>query len=101
MMQHDLACYLAAREPPDDPQISPLCATDFAGQPRTHIHTAEFDPLRDEGHAYAGKLRAAGAEVQHTCHPGMVHLFYGLGRVVPYARAAHARIGAEVRAALG
>ena len=100
MMQQDLVFYLAGQAPPDDPQVSPLLAPGLAGQPPSLIHTAEFDPLRDEGQAYADRLRAAGCAVGYHCHPGMVHLFYGLGRVVPYARAALARIGAEVRGAL-
>ena len=79
---------------------SPLRAVDVAGLPRTLIHTAEFDPLRDEGRDYFERLRRAQAEVSYTCHPGMIHLFYGLGAVIPYARIAFEQIGAEIRAAL-
>ncbi len=100
MMRQELACYLGSHQMAEHPEVSPLRAAEVGGQPRTFIHTAEFDPLRDEGHAYAERLRAAGGEIHHTCHPGMVHLFYGLGQVVPYAREAHRRIGAEIRAAL-
>ncbi|MGH7690270.1 MAG: alpha/beta hydrolase fold domain-containing protein, partial [Gemmatimonadaceae bacterium] len=64
------------------------------------VHTAEFDPLRDEGRAYADLLTEAGVETGYTCHPGMIHLFYALGAVIPYARTAYDLIGAEVRAAL-
>ena len=45
-----------------DPRISPLRAVKFAGLPAAIIHTAEFDPMRDEGNAYAGKLVAAGVD---------------------------------------
>jgi acetyl esterase/lipase len=100
LMRQELACYLGTHRQVEHPEVSPLRASDIGRPPRTYIHTAEFDPLRDEGHAYAEKLRSAGGEIHHTCHPGMVHLFYGLGRVVPYAREAHRRIGAEIRAAL-
>jgi acetyl esterase len=83
-----------------DPRISPLRALDLEGQPRTSIHTAEFDPLRDEGQIYFERLSRARTEVSYTCHPGMIHLFYGLGAVIPYARTAFEKIGGEIRAAL-
>ncbi len=70
------------------------------GLPRTIIHTAQFDPLRDEGRDYGERLREAGVPVSTICHPGMIHLFYGLGKVIPYARTAMDRIGAGIREAL-
>jgi acetyl esterase/lipase len=85
---------------PSDPLVSPLRADDLTGMPRTLIHTAEFDPLRDEGRNYFERLSQAGNEVSYTCHPGMIHLFYGLGAVIPYARTAYEQIGGEIRAAL-
>jgi acetyl esterase len=97
-MARELACYLPARCDAAHPHVSPLRG-DLHGQPPAWIHTAEFDPLRDEGEAYAEKLRRAGVAVRHTCHRGMVHLFYGFGRAVPYARDAHRQIGADLRAA--
>jgi len=99
-LQHDLLHYLAADHNPADPRVSPLRATDLTRLPRTVIHTAEFDPLRDEAREYFERLRHAGVEVSYTCHPGMIHLFYGLGGVIPYATTAMARIGAELRDAL-
>jgi acetyl esterase/lipase len=99
-LDHDLENYLPAHADPKDPRVSPLLAPDLTGLPRTLIHTAEFDPLRDEGRAYFDRLSGAGNQVSYTCHPGMIHLFYGLGAVIPYARTAFAQIGAEIRAAL-
>ena len=99
-LDHDLLHYLPAAVQPDDPRVSPLLAPDLAGMPPTIIHTAEFDPLQDEGHDYFERLSQANIEVAYTCHPGMIHLFYGLGGVIPYARTAFKQIGAEVRAAL-
>ena len=68
---------------PDDPRVAPLRAEDFSGLPNTLIHTAEYDPLRDEGEIYARALRRAGRAVRHTMHTGLIHHFYGLGAVVP------------------
>jgi len=97
---HDLRHYLTPGTDPADPRVSPLRAGDLSGTPRTLVHTAEFDPLRDEGRAYADLLSEAGVEANYTCHPGMIHLFYALGAIIPYARTAYDLIGAEVRAAL-
>ena len=100
-LDHDLLHYAPPGTDPADPRISPLRADDVAGLPRTVIHTAEFDPLRDEALDYFERLTRAHAEVSYTCHPGMIHLFYGLGAVIPYARTALVEIGGQIRAALG
>jgi acetyl esterase/lipase len=100
MMARDLVHYA-----PDvaltDPRLSPLRAKRFADLPPAIIHTAACDPLADEGLAYAEALRAAGVTVSHTCHPGMVHHFYGLTGLVPAARRALDAITAEVGAMFG
>lgn len=83
-----------------DPRLSPLRASDFFGLPPAHIHTAEFDPLRDEGKAYAERLAASGVPVKYTCHAGMIHHFYALAEAIPYSRRAIASIGADLKAAL-
>jgi acetyl esterase/lipase len=99
-LDHDLKYYLPPGETPSNPRVSPLLAEELAGMPRTLMHTAEFDPLRDEGQNYFERLTLARNEVSYTCHPGMIHLFYGLGTVIPYARTAFEQIGGEIRAAL-
>jgi acetyl esterase len=99
-LDHDLKYYAPAGTDPSDPRISPLRAADLSGLPRTIIHTAEFDPLRDEALDYFNRLTHTGSAVSYTCHPGMIHLFYGLGGVIPYARTAYAQIGEDIRAAL-
>jgi len=96
-MARELACYLPAGQDAAHPHVSPLRVTDLRGQPPAYLHTAEFDPLRDEGAAYAERLRTAGVAVEHTCHGGMVHLFYGLGSVVPYAREMLRQAGVQIR----
>ena len=85
---------------PHDPRISPLRAADVSGLPPAHIHTAEFDPLLDEGKAYAERLKAAGVPVQYTCHLGMIHHFTGMADVIPYARTAVQAAGAAIKEAL-
>ncbi len=72
----------------DDPRLSPLRAPQFSGLPPAHIHTAEFDPLRDEGAAYAEQLRGAGVAARYTCHAGMIHYFYAMAGAIPAARLA-------------
>ncbi|HUX72899.1 MAG TPA: alpha/beta hydrolase [Steroidobacteraceae bacterium] len=97
-LQHDLLHYLPPGTDLADPRVSPLCAAQLRGVPPTIVHTAEFDPLRDEGRRYFERLTHVGAAVSYTCHPGMIHLFYGLGAVIPYARTAFDRIGTDIRA---
>jgi acetyl esterase/lipase len=99
-LDHDLEHYAPQGADPKDPRISPLLAEDLAGVPPTIMHTAEFDPLRDEGEDYFRRLGHTGSALAYTCHPGMIHLFYGLGAVIPYARTAFEKIGAQIRAAL-
>ena len=82
-LEADLADYLPEDAELADPRISPLRATKFAGLPAAIIHTAEFDPMRDEGNAYAAKLVAAGVAVEHICHDGMIHNFHAMGAVLP------------------
>ena len=83
-----------------DPRVSPLRAKSLVGLPAAHIHTAEFDPMRDEGEAYARALDAAGVAVRYTCHPGLIHHFYCMAGAIPRARAVLASVGAEIRDAL-
>ena len=99
-LDHDLEHYAPNGADPEDERISPLRAADLGGMPPTIVHTAEFDPLRDEGKDYYDRLRQTGSALTYTCHPGMIHLFYGLGAVIPYARTAFEKMGAEIRAAL-
>ena len=85
---------------PGDPRVAPLAASRFAGLPPALIHVAEADPLCDEGESYAQALEAAGVRVRLTRHAGLIHHFYGLGAVIPAARAALAAAIAELAEAL-
>jgi acetyl esterase/lipase len=100
-LQHDLKHYLPPDTDPADPRVSPLRAQDLRQMPPTIIHTAEYDPLRDEGCAYAQRLEAAGVRTLYRCHPGMIHLFYGMRGLIPYAGVAFAQMGADIRTLLG
>jgi acetyl esterase len=99
-LAHDLSHYLGSGDDRADPRISPLRAQSFAGLPPTCIHTAEFDPLRDEGELYARRLTQAGVKASYRCHAGMIHLFYGLRALIPSAAAAYESIGGDLRALL-
>jgi acetyl esterase len=97
----DLADYLPDNADLADPRISPLRATNLVGLPAAIIHTAEFDPMRDEGNAYARKLMAADVAVEHVCHDGMIHNFHAMGAILPQGRLVLLQIGERVRRAVG
>jgi acetyl esterase len=99
-LEADLADYLPEGTDTADVRISPLRAMNLKGLPTAIIHTAEFDPLRDEGNAYARKLLAAGVNVEHVCHNGMIHNFHAMGAVLPQARLVLSQIGEQVRRAV-
>jgi acetyl esterase len=82
----------------DDPLASPLRAPDLGGLPRALVITAEFDPLRDEGEAYASRLAEAGVEVTCSRYDGMLHGFLGMGLLFEEAAQAVHEVGAAVRA---
>jgi acetyl esterase len=69
-----------------EPRISPLRSSDLRGLAPAHIHTAEFDPFRDEGAAYADALAHSGVPVRRWCHEGMIHHFYCMAGIIPRSR---------------
>ncbi|HEV8656241.1 MAG TPA: alpha/beta hydrolase [Candidatus Limnocylindria bacterium] len=84
----------------DEPYASPLRAKDLSGLPPAHIVTAECDPLRDEGKAYAARLLEAGVATTYVEYPGMVHGFTSMATMIPLGRTAIDDMGAAVRRAL-
>jgi acetyl esterase len=77
--------YLRSMEDARDPHASPLLALDLSELPPALIITAECDPLRDEGRAYAKRLEYDGVPVTYTCYAGMIHPFFSLSGAIPQA----------------
>jgi acetyl esterase len=80
-----------------DPRASPLFASDLSRLPPALVITAGFDPLRDEGRAYAEKMAAAGVPVEHVCAEGMAHGFLNLGAAMTEAARIVHLLAARVR----
>lgn len=84
-----------------DPRVSPLLADDLSGLPPAYVVVAGFDPLRDEGIAYAEAMRAGGVPVTLERAGALIHGFLNMGLISPDAREYIARMGAAVIDALG
>ena len=83
-----------------DPRLSPLLAEDVSGLPPAYIVTAQFDPLRDEGKAYADRLESAGVSVTHMHYDDMIHGFFNMTKLVEEGREAVRDAGKALKSAL-
>ena len=81
--------YLESSNDGDNPLVSPLRVPNAAGLPPATVITAGFDPLRDEGEAYAVRLRDAGVPVTVERYEGMIHGFYALSHALDEGQRAH------------
>ena len=92
--------YLAQDADAKQPYASPLRAQDLANLAPALVITAGYDPLRDEGEAYAQRLREAGCDATLSQYPGMFHGFFAMGALLDEARRAVGEAGDALRKAL-
>ncbi|NGN94788.1 alpha/beta hydrolase [Nocardioides sp. KC13] len=92
--------YLPEGTDPADPRVSPYRASGLAGLPPAIVNLAGFDPLHDDGLAYATALLEAGVPAQVDREPGLVHGYLSYTAVSPSCRAGTERLVASISAAL-
>lgn len=93
--------YLRHNEDRTNPYIFPLCAASLEGLPPAHIVTAQYDPLHDDGAAYAARLRDAGIPVTYQDYSGLMHGFINYWFCIDEAMEALRDLGAVIRGTLG
>jgi acetyl esterase len=91
--------YLRSPEDGQNPYASPLRASDLSNLPPAFVVTAEYDPLRDEGRAYAERLRQAGVTVEAKNYDGMIHGFFQMPAVLAQGRQAVLDVAARLKEA--
>jgi len=89
--------YCPGRADRAHPYASPIRAPDLSGLPPALVMTAEFDPLRDEGKAYARALEVAGVPSEYVEFEGFIHVFYPMFHVLPVGRAGVDKVAAALR----
>jgi acetyl esterase len=92
--------YLKDEKLADLPIVSPLRADNLRNLPPALVLTAEYDPLCDEGEAYAEKLKAAGVSVNLSRYEGVVHGFFRMTSRLDKARQALEEVSTAIRQAL-
>ena len=92
--------YLKSPAEAKDWRVSPLRAASLAKLPPALVITAGFDPLRDEGAAYARRLTEAGVQVDYVNYGGMIHGFMPMGRLIATGNRATSHVAASLRQAL-
>ena len=91
--------YLQHPEDASNPYAAPLVAENLKGLPPALVITAECDPLRDEGEAFAKRLQAAGVPTTYSLYDGMIHGFFGMTAVLDKGKQAMAEACAALQQA--
>jgi acetyl esterase len=94
-------CYARGGADPGDWRLSPLRAPSVEGVAPAVVITAEYDPLRDEGEAYAKRMQGAGVAVELRRYDAMIHAFFGLSEAFDASRDAMSLVGTALRRAFG
>lgn len=89
--------YLVTEADGADPRAAPLLEPDLSGLPAATVVVAELDPLRDEGLAYAERLRAAGVAATSTVYPGAAHGFWWMDGALGQAVELSEQLGRQLR----
>jgi len=97
VMQYFWEHYVASPEQGRHSYASPINAEDLAGLPPAMVITAECDPLRDQGEAYARRLQEAGVPVMLKRYAGAIHVFFQMGAVIDSGREAVADAASALR----
>ena len=94
-------CYVRDEADASNPYVAPMAAGDLSGLASAFVLTCEYDPLRDEGEAYAERLREAGVPTKLSRYDGQVHALFNAG--VPFTRTWDAinEAAGELRKAFG
>lgn len=100
-MQWFWSHYLNNESDGNNPYASPLRAENLKGLPPATVITADIDPLRSEGEAYAKRLQEAGSTVRATNYTNVTHEFFGMGAVVGKAKQAVGEAAAGLRSGFG
>lgn len=100
MMDWFMGHYMGPDADPADPRLSPIRQGDLSGLAPAVVVTAGFDPLVDQGEAYAKRLQAAGVPVVYRCYDGLAHGFTAFTGVIPCADVACREIAGLVREGL-
>lgn len=95
-----IAMYVPEGVDVKNPYVSPLYAQDLSKLPAALVVTGEFDPQRDEGEAYAARLKQAGVAVKATRYDGMIHGFFQMAGVLDAGKAVIAETAATLKEAI-
>jgi acetyl esterase/lipase len=99
MMDWFMAHYMAPGQSVDDPRLSPIKAADLSGLAPALVITAGFDPLSDQGEAYAHRLHEADVPVLHRRYDSLCHGFTAMTGMIPAADTASREIAGLIREA--